>query len=178
MKKRGKKLWIWIFVPKNERFIEIYTHWFSIRFWIFAPKIVKIFNYFQFENSVFVQNHNFWRGNWINSQKSWLFSLKFRILNFPEIWTFERFFQTLWACFHRIICSKGCRARGHHHRDLIMTHKALAVHMCVCLRIIDKCRLLSCSAVATAVAPTSGLSLINHKSLGFFKNQRLRIKVN
>ena len=69
----------------------IFIHWFSIRFWIFAPKIVKVYLFSIFYNSNFIQNHNFWRenskysGNFslrkFSNIMAWLFSLKIQISN-------------------------------------------------------------------------------------------------
>ena len=51
------------FGAKNQWFVGIFMHCFSIRFWIFPTKNVKIQLCSIFDNSVFDQNHDFWRKN-------------------------------------------------------------------------------------------------------------------
>ena len=79
------------FRAKNQWFVLIFIHWFSITFWIFAQKLSK-FDYFQFfDNSVFDHNHNFWRKN-SNHLGIFFFQLKIhgfftqKIQNFVFSW--------------------------------------------------------------------------------------------
>ena len=58
------------FRAKNELSIVIYDTLISIRIWVFTPKIVKIKQFSIIVDSVFTQNHYFWRENSNYSGKS------------------------------------------------------------------------------------------------------------
>ena len=80
-KNNRKKIVNLNFRAKNQWFVLIFIHWYSITFWIFAQKLSK-FDYFQFfDNSVFDQNSNFWpkNPNHLDNffiKNSWLFYSK------------------------------------------------------------------------------------------------------
>ena len=100
------------FCAKNQWISVIFKHWYLLEFEFSREKNGKIQLFSIFGNSVFPQNHDFWRENsnypvnfpFENSKKSWLFSLKIQIQNLEFFWKIEfldiiwNFLTLCWGC--------------------------------------------------------------------------------
>ena len=100
------------FCAKNQWISVIFKHWYLLEFEFSREKNGKIQLFSIFGNSVFPQNHDFWRENsnypvnfpLKNSKKSWLSSLKIQIQNLEFFWKIEfldiiwNFLTLCWGC--------------------------------------------------------------------------------